>query len=809
MSSLFVVIASVPEINIEGLYRGMMVLQCGMCSYFAQNHREITMHILRRHQNSPNFKVHCTFPGCEYRGQSWGGYKSHYSRTHRRQLDQSYAPVDNAVEELERAGVPCTEQSLDMNLALFSLKLLTKHKLPATAVNDVLENIANYISMADELRTANPQLQMQNAFKHFKTQKLRLSFYQRKCGLILPKDIIIGRRFSRKNGNLKEIPNSGYMVPFLDSIIKYISDPLILNEVLNGHESTDGVMRDFCDGDYIRNLQVAGNKPCLQFLINTDSVEITNPIGAHVKKHKIDVFYWTLLNVRPELRSKWKHIHLLGLCKTVYLKKHGLVKFLAPFIRDLKKLQDGVEIELNGVSYNMHGVLVAAVADTPAAGFLGNLKQSCALARKGCRTCNITNDQLSNLIRFGDLEERCPVLHKERCKDLSEMPQRLRPFWSKQWGINGYSPLLDLDYINLSRILIHDPMHVLLEGLFPYATALLLQRSIRDKVLTIDWLNDQLAQFQYSYLDRDNKPEEIQKKNVCADTNIKQTAASQLTLAYILPFILSTRFSEFDLQYKNYMHLVAIVVICCSPYATIDTAGQLQELVEGYLHEFKRIYPDISLRPKHHFLLHLPMQIIRFGPLRNQWLNRFESKNNSFKNFKIHNFINLPYTLARWHQLYSCYQQMTESDDFSDNTDSLLVATGESIRFSVSYPHLTNQFSLKIDASGNDLCYDTPEIVVNGLKYKSEVCILLECDPPKFILVTRLLVHGNKQFAIAREVVSDYYEWTKNAHLVTIGHQERVMLFSELGNKWPVPMYEFDGLKYVTNRFSHLTPGFF
>ena len=38
--------------------------------------------------------------------------------------------------------------------------------------------------------------------------------------------------------------------------------------------------------------------PCLQFL-NTDSLKVVNPIGAHVKKHKIDVFYWTLAIIRP------------------------------------------------------------------------------------------------------------------------------------------------------------------------------------------------------------------------------------------------------------------------------------------------------------------------------------------------------------------------------------------------------------------------------------------------------------------------------------------------------------------------------
>ena len=60
-------------------------------------------------------------------------------------------------------------------------------------------------------------------------------------------------------------------------------------------------------------------------------------------------------------------------------------------------------------------------------------------------------------------------------------------------------------------------------------------------------------------------------------------AAPQLTRCYVLPFILSQEISVNNAYYKNYMHLAAITCLVCSPYANEDTAGQLQELVEGYL----------------------------------------------------------------------------------------------------------------------------------------------------------------------------------------------------------------------------------
>ena len=75
-------------------------------------------------------------------------------------------------------------------------------------------------------------------------------------------------------------------------------------EINDGHLSQSGLMEDFCDGAFVKDHPViARDSKALQFIINTDSLEVVNPIGSHTKKHKIDVFYWTLGNIRPCLRS--------------------------------------------------------------------------------------------------------------------------------------------------------------------------------------------------------------------------------------------------------------------------------------------------------------------------------------------------------------------------------------------------------------------------------------------------------------------------------------------------------------------------
>ena len=50
-----------------------------------------------------------------------------------------------------------------------------------------------------------------------------------------------------------------------------------------------------------------------------------------------------------------------------------------------------------------------------------------------------------------------------------------------------------------------------------------------------------MQSFPYSYLDRDNKPERITRSQIFENVSLKQTGASELTMAYILPFILMKR----------------------------------------------------------------------------------------------------------------------------------------------------------------------------------------------------------------------------------------------------------------------------
>ena len=98
---------------------------------------------------------------------------------------------------------------------------------------------------------------------------------------------------------------------------------------------------------------------------------------------------------------------------------------------------------------------------------------------------------------------------------------------SKEFDINERSVLLDLAYINI-------PMN------FNQYTCNLISYLINEKIFTYAELNRKLAEYQYSYLDKANKPQELTKINV-EKWSLKQTAITVFLFAYILPHIISEK----------------------------------------------------------------------------------------------------------------------------------------------------------------------------------------------------------------------------------------------------------------------------
>ena len=68
-----------------------------------------------------------------------------------------------------------------------------------------------------------------------------------------------------------------------------------------------------------------------------------------------------------------------------------------------------------------------------------------------------------------------------------------------------------------------------------------------------------------------------------------------------------------------------------SPYSDEDTAGDLEQLILTFTHQFRELYQMAIVHPKLHFLCHLVQQILKFDPLSVASTLKFEAKHGFFK----------------------------------------------------------------------------------------------------------------------------------------------------------------------------------
>lgn len=66
---------------------------------------------------------------------------------------------------------------------------------------------------------------------------------------------------------------------------------VMLFKVRNPHNSTDGLLRDFCDGEDFKRHPLFGQDPQALILhCYYDDFQVTNPLGSKTRKHKIGTY---------------------------------------------------------------------------------------------------------------------------------------------------------------------------------------------------------------------------------------------------------------------------------------------------------------------------------------------------------------------------------------------------------------------------------------------------------------------------------------------------------------------------------------
>ena len=128
-----------------------------------------------------------------------------------------------------------------------------------------------------------------------------------------------------------------YYVSLLDTLKLLLTNKEIQNEVTSPHHSSTK-LEDFCDGSLFKTHPLFSWDPlALQIIGYYDELEVVNPIGSYVKKHKLGCLFFTLANIRPQFCSTLKGIFVVCVGRYEDISSYGLDAFLEPFV-DLKTL---------------------------------------------------------------------------------------------------------------------------------------------------------------------------------------------------------------------------------------------------------------------------------------------------------------------------------------------------------------------------------------------------------------------------------------------------------------------------------------
>lgn len=245
---------------------------------------------------------------------------------------------------------------------------------------------------------------------------------------------------------------------------------------------------------------------------------------------------------------------LLAIGKSKDLRKLGISNLLQDFVDSLNVLHEGKHFLIVEERKKYYGMLFCALGDTPATQqLLGGFNEGVGMAEKPCRSCEVRYDNLASSFSEDDAE------HKDRCDVLDQIKGKARTYWYKQYGINGRSTLLQVPDFEVTKCILHDPMHVLLDGIVELEIQLLLETFIEKmKYCSLSYFNTAIKTFNYTEEESTDKPQEIEMKSSRRPNTFPMTAIETKTFMELLPFMIGEKIQPDDEHWKNFIRLLKI-----------------------------------------------------------------------------------------------------------------------------------------------------------------------------------------------------------------------------------------------------------
>lgn len=808
-----------------------VVYTCPLCGFKQPFSEKNLFGHLRGHLRSHEM-VTCPYKNCRYTTNVYSSFNSHKTRAHG--VDVSSACLDlfedvvaeddgcSAAAEppfedptqsenadiLDIVDIQCdTSQlkaQLQRNLASLFLKMQAILHVSDIAAQEIVEHLCQLFSLSRPLlrEAVNDVLQRHcytvseaaldeivsvvidsNVFvsatakgAELSSNKRRKTFIERNYPMVMPFQYVVapGR--------------TAVYVPILPMIQLLFKHTDVLDRIKESHSSQSGQYTNHRDGLYFQENELlsASEEFKLPLLIYIDEIEVANPLGTSRKIHKLCSVYWVLADLPSKYRSALHVIQLALLCKVPDVQKCGYESVLGPLMQDLRTLeQDGVFIESLGQS--LKGTVLFVAADNLAAHGLAGFVQSFR-SEYVCRFCLATLDQFqSHEVAEGEFSLRTKVTHDLHVQNVSSRNGE------SNCGVKGDCVLKQkLQYFHPITGFPPDILHDLLEGIVPVELALCIQKMIRLKHFTLDYLNSKIESFPYQHTDKVDRPKPISKTYTTKMT-IGGNGHENAALLRLLPFMVGSVVPEGDSAWAVLMELKDIVELVLSPTFTEEMIQYLQSKIRDHRQILLEVFPDFKIRPKHHYVEHYPELIRCFGPLVHLWTMRFEGKHRFFKRV-VHdtqNFKNVLKTLASRHQHMMAYH-LSAPAFFKPH---LQASTVTSVLVS-TLPEVAIQY-IKQKTDSNTI-YCASQITIDGTNISTGEYFPagFEAGLPQFCKTESIVLVNDHVAFLCREHKSHYIEHLRAFNLC-LGDIS-VKKITDLSDTSPLSAYCIEGKLLLT-----------
>lgn len=557
-------------------------------------------------------------------------------------------PIENSLEKVN--------SEITKKLITFCLELQVKHFISNSVIQKIIEQLTDiaiintegfhnsFVSVLKSLnlpcdevdKLANKASEQGKFFENCLKNDIYTTFKRKKLqklsGYLEPQEIFLGYNNNKSC--------SFQYISIIESIKCLLNNKTVKN-LLQYSRTQNKHFTDFFDGSLFKKRQFFIDHPeALQIILFQDEFQIVNPLGTATHKNKMLGVYFNLGNLPLEKRMSVDSIQLVMLGKASYLKHFGAENVFSHLIKDLKKLENGIEFN----NYVLYGTVVFIAGDNLGSNLLCGIS-TCFSSNYYCRFCTSSKDSILQSVT-GD----------GACRNVND----------SLIGEKGYNLECCFDSLCFFKAMLpgFPPClaHDVFEGWVQYDLNVILHYFINiKKYFTLSFLNDKLSSFKYGLLDSSNRPHQI--NSISSNSKLKGSATETWCFLRFLPFLINDKVLKNDPMYEMLVLMHQCVQIIVAPKFAEFHSIKLKYLFNDYmLLRFEHFSTDATIKPKHHFVSHYANLMLLFGPLKYVWTLHFEQKHGFFKSV-VHNscnFINIAHTLAERHQLLTTYNNIID-----------------------------------------------------------------------------------------------------------------------------------------------------